>query len=578
MKLSDLGDYSVVSTPDTSTTSNNNPHNIKLGAATQKYIDNGSASVSGEAKDGGYFLKFKDQEAGKQASKDLLFNSGVYKGLTVDKALGKWSNNGYTGSKLVPDLANKPINTLNPAEQEKVLLAMQKAEGTVPVTGNKPMTLDDLGDYTVDTTKQAPQETPSVSSMALQGIGQAAKQNLVDPFTSRLMDINFEGQNPVSNAIQTGGAIAGGIGDVVSSGLGAFVPESVKKATEGATGAVGGAVSAVIPQAVIDKFLQLKKDHPELAANIDAALNVASVAPGEGIARKVIQKGVEGVETAAKATKAVAKEIPKIAEKKTATKLTELATPRLTAKTATEATKTSPKGILGKISVVPAKRTLEIKDALKSVPDITKGSSLTEKANRVEKAINKEAESLKYKIAKKDIPYSTKDLNTRLKAVEIPEFIKSSDTATQVKANRIIDKFNEIARNKDTKISNLLDARKEFDAWVKKEYPRVFDESSNAVQTLVKNIRTEVNNFIDDSIPDASVKESLKKQNLLYDAHDIINEKAVMGAPKTYGEVGTTRLGRFAERHPTLTKASKNAVKYGTGAALLGAGYKSTGH
>lgn len=76
----------------------NNPFGIKQGGATQKWVDQGLAVVGGEAKDGGKFLIFKDAPTAQAAYEDLLYNSGVYSGLTVDEAMHKWSGSVKTGA------------------------------------------------------------------------------------------------------------------------------------------------------------------------------------------------------------------------------------------------------------------------------------------------------------------------------------------------------------------------------------------------------------------------------------------------------------------------------------------------
>lgn len=124
MKVSDLQGIKVISTPTISTASMNNPFNMKVGPATQQYISNGDASVGRAATDGGNFLTFKDRNSAINAAKSLLFSSGTYKGLSVDQALKKWSNNGY-GGNVVPALSSKSLDTLSPDEQTQVLNAME---------------------------------------------------------------------------------------------------------------------------------------------------------------------------------------------------------------------------------------------------------------------------------------------------------------------------------------------------------------------------------------------------------------------------------------------------------------------
>ena len=152
MKLSDLSNFKVVKAPTITPGYNNNPFNIKAGSETQQYISNGTASMGTAATDGGNFLKFNSRNDAIAAAQDLLFKSGVYKGLSVDSALKKWSNNAY-GGNIAPDLATSTIDSLTPDQQTKLLNAMElKGENDAVPAGVK--TLQNIGSYKVVTPNQ----------------------------------------------------------------------------------------------------------------------------------------------------------------------------------------------------------------------------------------------------------------------------------------------------------------------------------------------------------------------------------------------------------------------------------------
>jgi hypothetical protein len=108
---------------------NQNPLNIKRGGATEYLIKEGIATPGSEAKDGGNFLKFNSAEEGLEAGKKLLFDSSVYRNLTVDAAMKKWSNGGY-GGNIAPQLAMKTVGSLNQQERDTLVKAMIRAEGS----------------------------------------------------------------------------------------------------------------------------------------------------------------------------------------------------------------------------------------------------------------------------------------------------------------------------------------------------------------------------------------------------------------------------------------------------------------
>ena len=105
---------------------NNNPLNIKASAATSTYSGVAGLDPS-PAQDGGQFLVFQSPEAGFQAAKRLIQTEG-YRGLTVDAALRRWSNNGY-GGEVAPSLQGKTVAQLTSTELDALIQAMARKEG-----------------------------------------------------------------------------------------------------------------------------------------------------------------------------------------------------------------------------------------------------------------------------------------------------------------------------------------------------------------------------------------------------------------------------------------------------------------
>lgn len=211
MNIADLkGNYKVVSTPQISTADMNNPFNIKAGGQTTQYIDQGKASMGRAAPDGGNFLTFKDRNDAVSAAQDLLFKSGVYKGLTVDAALKKWSNNAY-GGDIVSGLGNSSLDSLTPEQQTQVLNAMEtKGENDAVPGGVK--TLQNVGPVSVvdPSTLQPPVATGNrfLPKTTTSGID-ISPQN-VQKARSGLEDL-----------LPMAGSIAGGIGGAALGGLAA---------------------------------------------------------------------------------------------------------------------------------------------------------------------------------------------------------------------------------------------------------------------------------------------------------------------------------------------------------------------
>jgi len=98
-------------------------------------------------------------------------------------------------------------------------------------------------------------------------------------------------QNIASGVLQAGGAIAGGIGDIVGKGISALVPDFIEKPVTGlASKIVGGLANTSGGQKITGAISKFSEEHPEASANIGAALNIASVIPilkGVGLAKNL---------------------------------------------------------------------------------------------------------------------------------------------------------------------------------------------------------------------------------------------------------------------------------------------------
>ena len=168
---------------------NNNPGNIKvpsggLEQAKQMYGDSGLSIDPAPATDGGSFLKFSSSDLGQKAQTTLLKNPS-YQSLSVDKAMRRWSGNGY-GGDVAPSLASRNMSDLSPDELNTLATSMSKREG---YTGNKL-----LGSETTGSPAQPIQDNTQpkksmltraqiiqgINSMEQQGASQQEVQGYID--------------------------------------------------------------------------------------------------------------------------------------------------------------------------------------------------------------------------------------------------------------------------------------------------------------------------------------------------------------------------------------------------------------
>ena len=112
---------------------NNNPGNIEYGKLAQQY---GAIGTDGR------FAIFPDEQSGRNAMKGLLFDSGVYQGMTIASALNKYSppSENDTEGKIRAVVAetgldpNTPLDQMTPQQRDAFTLAIQHTEG--PMKGD----------------------------------------------------------------------------------------------------------------------------------------------------------------------------------------------------------------------------------------------------------------------------------------------------------------------------------------------------------------------------------------------------------------------------------------------------------
>ncbi len=145
-------------------------------------------------------------------------------------------------------------------------------------------------------------------------LGQEIK-NRVGDLTKAVADTTTGKINPISGVIQTAGAVAGGIGDVVNKGL-ELIP-GVKKVEELLGKGVGKLANTSAGQSVINSIAEWSKKHPELSADIGAGFNIATAIPilrGLGAVKNI---ALDSVSTALKgiAEKGAVKDLTEVASR-----------------------------------------------------------------------------------------------------------------------------------------------------------------------------------------------------------------------------------------------------------------------
>lgn len=344
----------------------------------------------------------------------------------------------------------------------------------------------------------------------------------------------------IGGSLPTVGAIAGGLLGGAAGGLAGIETGPGAIATAYAGGVAGSGLGAAAGEAANEKLNGQSLD-PKAIAEQGGGFAAADAIGGPilGVAKDIIAPSAE---KAAQAT-------------------LEAVSPKLTAKETADAiasrggTKT---GLLGtiKANIDPALK--KVSDAVsKYVPDFNPKATFTENVNATRSAVYKMADDLKTQVVNsgKDVIYPFKELASKMNAVEKPIAIKS-DTTLNNQFTLAKNAALKVAKESGGKISDLLDARKSFDALVQKQFPNLYDKANAPMRSAITSMRNVMNDFIADKLPDVAYKDSLSAQSNLFTAIDNMSEKAA-------GEVNTNVLQRAAstvENHPIVS---------GLGAAAL---------
>lgn len=423
--------------------------------------------------------------------------------------------------------------------------AYDQAVGNPSTQDSNPPLLDSYisktGDNLKNTFKQGSQNvmsdiqnTPQGNNTTLGGLGKSVLGDL-------------------STAGHIAGDIAGTAGGLIGSFISPLLPDGVKSKIGDVTKFVGDRINSIpgmtpeIAKSLGDVFNTLT------LAGGNAAEPIAKEVAGQGIS-KVAEVGTQTLDTASNGLKkagdaaaSINQRLNPLAEKPaTLQDAVEIVSPKMSAKDTANALaegRGTGGGLLSKTKILPDKATTEIGKAVQGI--VKTGVPAADNITSLRQAISSEAENLKSQIKDADHPYSFKELNSKLNAVDTPISIKG--TAFEKQIGAVKKAAMSIAKDSGGTVSSLLDARKAFDSLVSKEYPNLYDSASAPMKTAITSIRNTMNDFIEENLPaNLSYKDSLGKQNMYYRAIDNISEKAV-GDTKT---TGIGRIGKAIKAHP----------------------------
>lgn len=411
--------------------------------------------------------------------------------------------------------------------------------------------------------KQSPIQTtpkqaqPNAFTKAMQARG-ADLQDIMNRYET--------GQQGLPESVYQGlsKALLGTASDIAGVGLSAVTPDVVKES-------LMPVAKFIAEQPTVQQAVQVFQSLPE---STQATLEATGLLPFGAIGKavKAITPNVNLPSTKGLAEvgqKLEQKGVEQIAKKNFNTALN-FVLPEETKKIGIEKAKrtTLGGGILKPKVYTPTPRETAIAEEFSKL-NIPSSSSFTNALNTVQDVVAQKDNLLKSQLKSSNINYDKKQLNDILtkKAQELSNEPLLVGDAEKV-AKNFIREAKKIYMRSDNSVASLLEARKKFDDLVQNNLGDVAfnSDKEKALNMAVRQIRSTMNNFIADRVPNAQVKKLLKEQNLLLEARDNL-------APKSWKEAKTV-FGRKADQILKVAKNRDELIRIGavlTGTTALGA-------
>ncbi len=391
-------------------------------------------------------------------------------------------------------------------------------------------------------------------------------------------------QSMFSTNLITLGQGLGTVGDVGANAAGSLaryawdiMPDYQKEIYKGAYGKLGegakelastetGKSAIDLAKQGVQKGQELAKEYPTTAGLIGAAGNLAALAP-MGAGAKAVTEGAGGVLSSA--GKGLVQLGEEQALKKQVDFAKKLVMPRESIKEAEkQAGRTVEKGVNRKQVVEPSALEQSAIDEVTKLKEVKPSKSDLGNRNAIQKATSNEAESLLTTLKRSGKTYEPEQLGTKLD--DTLTTLKSEDPFILGKksegrvADAVFAKMKALAAQNEATPAGLLKARQQFDKWAKSKSRKVFESGQSTFSNAVTEARQAVHNVISETVPDAKVAASLKKQHALIHTLGNLDAK-IARAPKT-------RFGRAVVKATDFIPAKNPWIKYPLEAGLVGTG------
>tara|TARA_R110002153_G_scaffold58720_1_gene160843 strand:+ start:1191 stop:2948 length:1758 start_codon:yes stop_codon:yes gene_type:complete len=263
----------------------------------------------------------------------------------------------------------------------------------------------------------------------------------------------------------------------------------------------------------------------------------------------------------------------------------ELTTPIATPQTALDdLTNTTVSGVTQRATVAKTPQQIEIAEVIANVKGVSINKTVKNNYGVLQKEVYDKADELittlerlekgrSAALGRGSVKGGAKALNPEVVITKLTDDVAKliatnplfrGDKSITGAANAMLDKTVQLLANKQTTPANIIRVRRELDAFIQSSQGKVFDAATqNSVSIPFQTIRRSLNEIVDEAVPNAGVKKSLREQTLLHNGLDVI-------APKAAEEVAKIS-GRMVQNIQKVLPYSKTRDIWLANAVVLGA-------
>ena len=359
---------------------------------------------------------------------------------------------------------------------------------------------------------------------------------------------------------------------LIPDSVGQPVAEAFSQSANWVLSTEGGQWATEALSGTMEDYDKFKQSSPEQAKLLEGAVNVALImTPSPKSKPKMGGLDAAGRKLEESGKKGVMESKQKYVDK--------MLTPVETAKTRVDdLANTTISPITQKATVSQTTRQADVASLVRGLPEVSPNKTLKNNHVVIRKEVHKRGDSLVNTLEKLEKNRAASvghtgalqldTITTRL-TDDVAELVSTNplfrgDKAITGAAEAMLEKTLQLLADKPLTPANVLRVRRELDDFIRSSKGSVFDAATeNSVSIPFKTIRKSLNDIIDEAVPNAEVKKSLREQSMLYEALDTLAPKA--------GEEMKTIAGRLVQNISEVLPYNVTRNVWQANAAILGA-------